>query len=147
VKQFSFPLEGALKIRRTQLEIERARTETLARAVTDLDRAGALLQNAKMESKTWISQTKPLDSSMISTVPEFDQFTRRQIAKVQLRKNEVLAKLTVQKSKAVEANQRVKLIERLREKRLAEWVSSMQKEQETFAADAHLARWTAHALE
>jgi predicted transcriptional regulator len=74
-------------------------------------------------------------------MPDYLRGTRQRLRKLDELRKELAKGLQEQQRQLVEAERKVKLLEKLRTKRLDEWENEMLKEQETFAADAYLARW------
>jgi phage shock protein A len=80
-------------------------------------------------------------SDVISTMPDFQRGTRQRLEKIDVRKRDLTRQIHEQTSKTIEAQRKVKLLEKLRTRRYAEWLALTQKDQENFAAEAFLARW------
>jgi flagellar export protein FliJ len=143
VKTFRFALDRALHLRRMQLETEQARLQQLGAEVLRIRNSVVALRDFGTETRNWISGKASLDSGSIATVSDFQQRSRQHVLVMERKIGELQAQTEAQKVKALEARRKVKLLETLRESRYAEWAAEADREQETFAADAFLARWTA----
>jgi hypothetical protein len=141
MKAFRFPLERALHVRRTQLEVEQSRLEILLHQREQLELQGAGILTEAASTRHAITKELLLKTHEISTVPDYQRNTKLRLARLDRQKQELMKVTQDQKRLTLEAERKVKLLEQLRDKRFSEWNSLAQKEQETFAADAYLARW------
>jgi hypothetical protein len=142
MKAFRFPLDRALHIRRTQLEIERAKLQKLTNDREQLELQATELLLESVNTRRTILTQGLVTAGEISTMPDYQRNTREHLRRLDRQKQDLLKKTESQMHQAVEAERKVKLLERLRGQRFAEWNSLAQKEQENFIADAYLARWT-----
>lgn len=142
MKAFRFSLERALHLRRMQLEMEQARLLQINGELLQTGNSVTALQSFNTETRTWLSGSASLESGSVATVPQFQQRTRQHILTMQGKKAELKSQTEAQKTRTLEAQRKVKLLETLRKDRHARWVEEADKEQENFAADAFLARWT-----
>jgi hypothetical protein len=76
-------------------------------------------------------------------MPDYQRGIKSRLEKLRQQKQDLLKRRQEQQRLTVEAERRVKLLEKLREQRFAEWEAAMEREQESFAGDAYLARWGA----
>ena len=100
------------------------------------------LQKFGTDTRRWVSNNTPMESTTISTMNDFQRQAKILIQRMDRQKAELTGQGETQKLKVIEYQRRVKLLEKLRGKRLSEWEAAMQNEQETFASDAFLARWS-----
>jgi flagellar export protein FliJ len=142
VKVFRFPLDRALHIRRAQLEMERAKYQRLMRDREQLELQVTAIQVEVADTRSAIATRTHLLPGEISTMPDYLRGTRQRLLKLDELRKELAKRLQEQQRQLVEAERKVKLLEKLRTKRLKEWECEMLKEQENFAADAYLARWS-----
>jgi flagellar export protein FliJ len=143
MKAFRFPLDRALHLRRMQLEMEQVKLQQIQSEVLRIGNSVAALEQFGVETRKWISGNASLDSGNICTVSDFQQRSRQVVVAMERRTSDLQTQAEAQKAKALEARRKVKLLETLRESRQVEWLSEVDREQETFAADAYLARWSA----
>ncbi len=142
MKAFRFPLDRALQIRRTQMEIEQTQLQRINQELSKVTAAEISLQKFSVDTRRWIATNTPLESTTISTMNDFQRQAKTLVQRMNGEKIELTARNETQKQKVIEFQRRVKLLEKLRGKRHAEWEASLQKDQENFASDAFLARWT-----
>jgi flagellar export protein FliJ len=142
VKAFRFPLDRALHIRRAQFEIEQAKLQLMTREREQLEiKVTEIVTEAATARRTLATQAL-LVPGEISTMPDYQRGTKQMLLKLEQQKVDLARRSQEQKRQTLEAERRVKLLEKLREKRFGEWETQMEKDQEAFTADAYLARWT-----
>jgi hypothetical protein len=142
MKAFRFPLDRALHIRRAQLEQERARHQRLIRQREQLELHATTIQQEAVTARQAIATQTLLLPGEMSTLPDYQRGAKYRLLKLDQERQTLVKKIQEQQRQTVEAERKVKLLEKLRTKRFTAWDTEMQKEQENFAADAHLARWT-----
>jgi flagellar protein FliJ len=142
VKVFHFSLDRALHIRRAQFEVERVKYQRLERDREQLEAQVTAIQVEAAHARSAIVARTHLLPGEISTMPDYLRGTKQRLSKLDELRKDLARRLQEQQRQLVEAERKVKLLEKLRTKRFGEWQTEMQKEQETFAADAYLARWT-----
>jgi flagellar export protein FliJ len=142
VKVFHFPLHRALHIRRAQLELERIKYQRLMRDREQLELQVTAIQVDAADTRSAIATRTHLLPGEISTMPDYLRGARQRLRKLDELRKELANRLQEQQRQMVEAERKVKLLEKLRTRRFGEWENEMLKEQETFAADAYLARWS-----
>ena len=139
--RFHFPLEKVLDFRRLQLEAEEAKLEAL-----HSERLALAAESAHLESET----TKTRLSLMVTGVAEAqdlvasDLYLRHLFAgkkRLAARLEDWKARADKQQTAIVEARRRVRLLEKLEERKLREWQAGADREQENLASELYLATW------
>lgn len=138
---FRFRLQRVLHLKETQLKTEEFKLESLlqrrAQMQAEIEATERLVHSERhsIESATYSNSTQLL---------AFEHFKRR----AEKDRQEALRKLAahdeiVEKQRAVivEARRGVLLLEKLREKRHADWQAEADKEMESLAADFSAAQW------
>ncbi|MFB3825902.1 MAG: hypothetical protein ACE15B_04000 [Bryobacteraceae bacterium] len=140
MKAFRFRLEAALGWRGAELRLEeQALEKALACA------AQAASEAAAVEAEIARAGRELLEAES-RTGAELAAHARWREALVQLggemaaRRAEAERAAAAQRLRVMEARRRVRLLERLRERRLAQWRYEAGRELEAFAGDAHAAR-------
>jgi hypothetical protein len=142
VKAFRFPLDRALHIRRAQLEVEQAKLQGLTHQREQLAMQTAQVIDEAAATRRAIATQSPLIPGEISTMSDYQRSIKQNLHKLAQRSQELAGAVMKQQQQAIEAERKVKLLEKLRTKRFDEWETQMEKDQENFSADAYLARWT-----
>jgi flagellar export protein FliJ len=138
---FKFRLQRVLHLKETQLKTEEFKLEALLRQRKEMQaRIEAAAQVVRTERQAIESATYANSAQLLA----FEHFKRR----AEKERQEALRQLAahdeaVEKQRAaiVEARRGVLLLEKLREKRRADWQVEADKELEALAADFSAAQW------
>ncbi|HUI53648.1 MAG TPA: hypothetical protein VLY04_01665 [Bryobacteraceae bacterium] len=138
---FRFPLQKALDWRRTQLELEEARFKQQAAALADLDRERAELEASGIRAEVEVRHWQPLNGRDLAALGGFRLQVKQRQAHLAARRAECQRDLDARHAAMLEARRRCRLLERLKERRLAEWQAARDRELEELASESYLARW------
>jgi len=141
MKTFRFNLERVLALRRTQLELEDARLRQCVAAMAAVDRARAELGAAAAAADLDVRRSATIAGADLAALGEFHRHVRSQEQLLEARRAERAREAAAQETVMLEARRRCRLLERLREKRLAEWQAESDRELDQVAAESYLARW------
>lgn len=133
MKRFEFRLDRVLEVRRMQARLE---VETLHKLHTT--RTTWLERLRAVDQENAASFSAPLDQQRDAAA--YRRFLAGQAKRLQGDLVQLQAQITAQQIKVTEAERRCELLERLRERRLAEWNAAFSLELDELAADAHRAR-------
>jgi len=138
MKAFRFRLEQALRWRRAQADQLRAKTAVAA------DRVVVLNADLEARERTLHSDAESLtqkpDSEGLQSWAAYMRRVEREKTGVQKQLCEAERLLGEQVRLLVEANRKVRLLEKLRENAAQQWNADMQRELEALASDAFLGR-------
>jgi flagellar biosynthesis chaperone FliJ len=76
---------------------------------------------------------------------QFQSYVGRRVKEIEQQTVKMQAKIEAQRLVVLEAERKVKLLERLRERKLQDWKLECDRELENLASDSHLARLAASA--
>jgi flagellar biosynthesis chaperone FliJ len=141
VKRFRFRLESVLRWRQTLASIEEDKLRKLYGGLRDVERSRAEMENLRRRVPAELAGRSGLTGAELTAL---DTYLRRLAAVEQdLRERKARIEQEIQKQRqaVVEAHRQVRLLERLRARRLAEWQADFNRENERVAADNYLARW------
>jgi flagellar export protein FliJ len=138
---FRFPLQKVLDYRRTQLELEELRFRQQSAAMGDLDRASAQLSASGNTAERQVRAWNPVAGGELAALGSFRLHVKLKETELAVTRTECQKELGRRESVMLEARRRLRLLERLRERRLAEWCSARDKELEDLASEAYLAKW------
>ena len=141
MKAFQFPLEKALDWRRVQLELEEARYKQQLATLAALDRERAEVAAAGSLAETQVREWNPVAAGDLTALASFRLYVKAQETGIAARRREAELKLAEQQKLMLEARRRCRLLERLKERRRAEWAIARDRELEEVAAESYLARW------
>ncbi|MDQ2899178.1 MAG: hypothetical protein M3Y07_05175 [Acidobacteriota bacterium] len=143
MKSFAFPLEKALHWRRAQLNLEQVRAQAIAGKIVELAKRREDLRNERSSAERHILEAKTVEGAELAAIGAFHSIAAKRDSALCEQSVNRERELSEQRGKLVEAQRKVKLLETLRQKRLAQWNSEVAREQEQFAGEAFLARWHA----
>src|SRR5579884_1420639 len=141
MKRFEFQLDSAMKWREMQLQHER---ERLIRAAAEQDRAERALQQFRREresARQAIRHEGGIEGSELRALAGYllgcEQRERKLMQDLAVKTRLAAA----QRQNVIEAERRLRLLERLRERRLREWSVTTDRLMETGAQDTWTAVW------
>jgi len=142
MKSFRFPLEKALELRRTQLELEEANHKRQIAAVAAIDRRKAEIEASGVQAEIEVRQWSPIQSGDLAALGHYRLKVKSEESALARHRLDAVQKLAAQQKVMLEARRRFRLLERLKERRLAEWTAERDKELDEIAAESSLARWS-----
>jgi len=137
---FRFRLEKVLAWRRRQLEVAEIDFKREAAALAEIERASAELEASGIRTEVEVRQWTPLTGRELAALSGFRVHLERRAKELAARRVEQAARLAERERALLEARRRCRLLERLRERRLAEWQAASAAELEQAASESHLAR-------
>lgn len=141
MKRFHFRLQTALDWRSRRKEIEQARLQAL---LAELDGANAALQRiaeGAAEAQAEIYGARQIVPGALAALERHRYHLQRERVRVLERRAECEKGIAEQRQRLIEAERGVRLLEKLKERRLAEWNVEATKELESLASESFLARW------
>jgi len=139
--RFHFRLERVLAWRRTQLELVEIEFRREGAALAELDRALAELGDRGIRIEAEVRDWNFLSGRDLSALSGFRLYAERRAKALAAQRAEQARKLAERELDMQEARRRCRLLEKLRERRLAEWQSAHARELEEIAAESYLARF------
>ncbi|HXB74104.1 MAG TPA: hypothetical protein VNY05_38045 [Candidatus Acidoferrales bacterium] len=138
---FRFRLQKVLDLRHTQLEVEETRfkQQLAAQAALDTERAG--WEAAGIKAEIQVRDFNQLAGCDLTALGNFRLNVKQQERQIDARRLEGQKGLEAQQSTMLEARRRCRLLERLKDRRLAEWTSARDHELEQLASESFMAKW------
>jgi flagellar export protein FliJ len=141
MKPFRFPLERVLEWRRGEFETEQAALRLLhAEREGTAARRRTLAESLERERRMLVSPGD-VSGETLAALEAYRDWVRRETLRLEDRIRQLDRRIAEQRGRVIEAQRKVKLLERLREKALRQWTAEVNREIESFAAEAFLARW------
>src|ERR1017187_6239921 len=125
MKAFQFPLEKALDWRRIQLELEEARYKQQLASLAGLDRQRAEVEASGIRAEIQVREWSPIAAGDLSALGNFRLHVKSQKSELPRRRFEAAQKLAEQQKLMLEAGRRWRLLERLKDRRFAEWTAEI----------------------
>jgi hypothetical protein len=146
MKSFSFRLDRVMRLRETSLRAEEEKLEQLRRGADRIERDRDAAEQAFERSRDSVQSDSSLRGSHLRALDFYrERAARERVAFA--RQMAVLAGETERQNKAVvEARRALRLLERLRERRLAEWRAASDYELEALSADFSTSQWLRNEL-
>src|ERR1700691_3720389 len=138
---FRFSLEKALDLRRLQLELEESKFQQQAAALLELDRIRDQIRASRASAEAQVrigGSALGFDLPALGASSLHVQAKEKELAQ---RRVEGEKKLEERRNAMLEARRRCRLLERLKERRKAEWDTAFNRELEAVAGESLLAQW------
>ena len=142
---FRFPLEKVLEWRRTQLDLAEAQFRRQAAALAELDRAYAEAEATGNQAELQVRGWNPLAGRDLAALGIFRLYMKKREGEIDLSREDCRKELAARRAAMLEARRRLRLLERLRERRYEEWRLANERELESLASESYLARWSRQA--
>jgi flagellar export protein FliJ len=142
MKAFRFSLQRVLDVRRAQEGVEKMKYERLLRDLAAIEFGSEEIRSETAGIRRTLMTQPTITSGEMSTFPAYLQRNKQRLLSLAQAKHDLAITLNAQRAQVLEAERSVKLLEKLRTRRLEAWITESQNEQEAFASDAYLARWT-----
>ena len=138
---FHFRLQKVLEWRRAQLELEEIQYRRQLAALAELDRRQAEVAEAASAAERQVRAWNPLAGGELEALGEFRLHVKQQEREMAASRIERRQQLERQHRLLLEAGRRLRLLERLQQRRWTEWRSARDKELEDLASESYLAKW------
>src|SRR5580692_8054977 len=138
---FRFSLEKALDLRRLQLELEESRFQQQAAALLELDRMRDHMRASRAHAEAQVRAGGSAQGLDLAALGAFRLHVQAKEKALAQRRVEGEKKLEERRNAMLEARRRCRLLERLKERRKAEWDTAFNRELEAVAAESFLAQW------
>ena len=139
--RFHFPLQRVLDWRRTQLELEEAKLRQRSAELAAVDHARAELQAGAVHTEYEVRRWAQVGGSDLGALAAYRARVHAEETQLHARRTECTRALAEQQVSMLEARRRCRLLERLKERRLAEWKAAAERELDEVASDSYLAQW------
>jgi hypothetical protein len=141
MRRFKFRLETVLGWRRLHLELEETKLQRLFEELRQLDLAEDRLDAEKAEADRAVLYSASVEAQDLAALDRHRLHVAREKERLRKERADCRRRITAQQQQVVKAERDVRLLEKLRERRLAEWQTAADREQEALASELFLARW------
>lgn len=144
MKRFHFPLERVRRWRDGQASLEEMKLEQLRGNVLAVreEKQNIALEGERSEQE--ILGRLRMEGAELESLDSYRFHVRSRIREIENRERQLSVEVEQQRQKAIEARRQAELLERLKHQALVEWQAASDHEQESFAGELYLARWTRH---
>jgi len=141
MRSFRFSLEKVLSWRRTELQAEEARLAALFAQRTRLDAARAEIRAVRDRAGSRMLEAGPIDGVELASLSGYLRRLEKELIALDRQRAQSGEEILKQGARVVDAHRRVRLLEKLKDRRLGEWRLDWQRENENLASESFLARW------
>lgn len=141
MKTFQFPLQKALNLRATQLGLAEAKFQEAAAAVAEADKQREMLLESQATAEAQVRRATTVAGEELAALDSFRRHARLDEKRLAQQRAVRVAALDERRGAMLEARRRLRLLERLKERRHAEWSAQAAKELEELASESYLACW------
>ena len=138
---FDFPLRRALAWRITQMELEENKLRQMSAVLEELALAAVRLDLVRDRAEQAVREAPAADASDLWALAAYRQRLIAERAALDARRQGCENEVATQRQRVMEAQRRCRLLEKLEERRRAEWQTQANQELESLAAESFLARW------
>ncbi len=142
MKRFQFPLERVRRWRAGQAALEELKLEQLHGNLEALREEKRKMARARSESEREVLGQASIEASELESLDAYRLHARNKIREFENQELQAAAQIEEQRQRVIQAQRNVELLERLKQKALDAWQAESDREQENFAAELYLARWT-----
>lgn len=141
MQKFRFPLESAMQYRQLQIDMQRAKLESLYSELRRLNGQEKALVDEKQYAETMV---KGVDPSFALSLMALDNFSRHVVHEqtaLEQQRAECFRMIAQQQTRLIDAQRDYDLLAKMRARKLMDWQRAASREEETTASEAHLARF------
>ncbi len=142
MKKFRFPLDRALVWRRGQVQIEEGKLEQMYGQMRGIEARQAAVASAWAETQQSMLNSSSATGYELEALDTFRRFSAEEHIRLESQKIAYKPKIAAQFNVVTGKRRDVRLLERLREQRLAVWNTEMDKEIDAQADESYLAKWS-----
>jgi len=140
MKRFEFRLSRVLDFRSEQADLERSRLQNLLARIQQIDDEKESFQGQAAEARDEVSRSVSVSGEELSALSGFERHIRNRTAQLEQLRHETQVRVSRQQAIVIEAERRVKLLLKLRQRKFTSWTLEEQRELETLAAESYLSR-------
>lgn len=144
MKAFQFPLRKAQDLRRIQLELAEAKFQQAAAALDEVDREREMLLATRASAEAQVRSAAAVPGEDLAALGAFRLHVRDEEKRIMERRAQCANAVEERRAGMLQARRQLRLLERLRERRYAEWAAQAAKEIEEVASESYLAQWRAN---
>ncbi|MGQ9633804.1 MAG: hypothetical protein ACUVXB_06110 [Bryobacteraceae bacterium] len=141
MRKFQFRLERVLGWRKTQLELEEYRLRQLSAELEAIERHKARLATDRTLTERRLLALPQIDGQELAAHSAYLAALQRQEKQMEVRRQQQQRLIEAQHQRVTEARRQCRLLERLKARAWSAWQAEYDREIETLATEAHLARW------
>ena len=140
MKRFDFPLETVRRWRLERAGIEELKLRQILAEKQKLATRKVQIYSEMAQTARQVLGQPSMQSLELQSLDSFRLYGRNRIRDIENQERQCEARAVEQRNRVLEARRQFELLDRLRQKALAEWRAAGNKEQEEMAAELFLAK-------
>ena len=141
MKKFHFSLDRVLEWRRTQGRIEEAKLEQLFGEMNGIEARQEAVISVALESHRSVTGASTATGSELAALDTFRRSSAAEHVRLESQRLGCQQRIAAQRDVVTGKRRDVRLLERLREQRLAGWKLEAEREVSASADESYLAKW------
>lgn len=141
MQRFRFRLQSVLEWRIVQRDLEEAALQRLLEEIHRIDSAVETLVRKQCEAERAVAFAPAVESQQLVALEEHKRYAATEAGKLRRQRLDCEKRTEAQRAKLTKAERDLRLLERLKARRLAEWSFQFNREQEALASELFLGRW------
>ncbi|HPQ15932.1 MAG TPA: hypothetical protein PLP04_11925, partial [Bryobacteraceae bacterium] len=143
MRRFQFRLETVLGWRRLQVDTEEAKLRALFEELRQVDAARERVEKERAEAERQVLYAASTSADELAALEACRAFAARELERLAAERRRCEERIAAQRQRLIEAQRKLRLLEKLREKSYEEWRQAADREQEAVAAELFLGQWSA----
>lgn len=142
MKKFSFPLDRVLAWRNTQTRLEEAALEKLRAELRALDQQRSDVDRLLIDARDSLLGSRSASSMEIAALEHYRAAAAQHVVRIAHSRAALEQKIAKQMTAVAERRRDARLLEKLRERRMAEWNVAADREVEQLAEESYLSKFS-----
>ncbi len=145
MKRFCFALDRIRRFRSEQAELEELKLQQLRGRLAELDGQRRRVAIERERSDQSVLEQPSIEARELQSLGAYRRHLGNQVRDLETHQRQCENQVREQRLRLIEARQKVELLERLKQKALAEWSRAGDREEEALATELFLAKRARHA--
>ena len=141
MKKFVFPLARVMEWRRTQVRIEEVKLERLHSELHSMEERERALASEVSQARQAVTRAVSVTGFELSALDRYQKAVAATLLKWAGERAELSPRIAAQVDIVALRRRDLRLLERLRDQRLADWHAAFDRETEQQAQESFLAKW------
>lgn len=142
MKRFKYPLEGLMRLKKARLDQEILKMEQIAASIVQVEQLRLSLDRESREAARAAALTPSSEGWQLVALDRFRRYAIEHDHRLAAELVRLGQRLDEQRRSVVEANKSVRMLEMLKQRRLAGWREEVSKEEEAIVSDLVIAQWS-----
>jgi alpha-galactosidase/6-phospho-beta-glucosidase family protein len=142
LKKFDFPLGRVMNWRQTMAQVEESKLQNLYAELRSIEASEAELVAERESSQKSVTLAASVTGSELAMLDTFRRYAVAEHTRLEQRRADCVKRIGTQVKEVAQKRRDVKLLEQLRSSRLTTWRRELEREIDSHAEEAYLARWS-----